>query len=268
MTEFCLDGGAMFGIVPKNLWEKKIPADEHNRIPMKSRSLLIQGNNKNILVDTGCGTKFNDKLKKIYGISGNQPDIAQQFNKYGINKFDITDVILTHLHFDHCGGAVETAGGQLVPSFPNATYHVQEKQWGNSITPTIRERGSYFENDFLPLLEHGVLNIITENKSPFKDIDMIISNGHTPGQILPLIKGNNKKMLFSGDMFPTSAHIRETWHMGYDINPATIIEEKTEILFKAVEEEWILFFEHDPVEVAARLKRVGRNVEISETFEF
>ena len=264
MSEFCLDGGAMFGIVPKSLWSKKIPADEQNRIPMKSRSLLIQSDTKNILVDTGCGDKMNDKQKKIYGISEYQSQITDQFKENGIDKNDITDVILTHLHFDHCGGATVKIDNKFEPAYPNAVYHVHKDQWENALSPTIRERGSYFKNDFIPLIEHDVLNILNNDDSPFENIDLLISNGHTRGQLHPVIKGDNQSLFYCGDLVPTYAHIRETWHMGYDINPVVIIEEKIEILNKAIEQGWIMFFEHDPVYAAARLKFEGNGVDISE----
>lgn len=264
MGSFLLDGGAMFGVVPKVLWEKKIPADAKNRIPMKGRALLLKGSKKNILVDTGCGSKLDSKYRKIYGIEELPTDTSTLLADVGISENDITDVILTHLHFDHAGGATRNIGGDIVPSFPNARYYVHKDQWETALSPTERERASYFPENYMPLKEKGVLTLLDDGENPIDGIEFCISNGHTKGQILPIIKCESKALFYCGDLIPTSAHIPVAWHMGYDNYPTQIIKEKKEILDRAVRENWVLFFEHDPLISSATLKKTEKGVELFE----
>lgn len=263
MGSFLLDGGAMFGMVPKVLWAQKIPADENNKIPMKGRALLIKGKNRNILIDTGCGTKFDDKTAKIYGMDGVQPDIATQLEKAGVRDSDITDVVLTHLHFDHAGGATKYCDGKVIPTFRNATYYVHKAQWETALLPSPKDKASYFPENYIPLQENGVLQILEDGENPFEDIEFIISNGHTTGQLLPVIKSELKALFYCGDLIPTSAHIPIAWHMGYDNYPIQIIEEKKAVLERAFRQNWTLFFEHDPKIAACTLKKTDRGIELS-----
>lgn len=255
LGDFVLDGGAMFGVVPKILWEKKIPADKNNFIPMKSRSLLIQGNGKNILVDNGPGNKLSEKMKKNYRINDLTTDIEAMLSKHQLTCDDITDVIITHFHFDHAGGSTIIKDNNVAPTFPAAKYYVQKSQFEAAINPGIKEAGSYFEENFLPLGKSGVLIILDGPFELFDGIEILISNGHTPGQQHPLVKGKEASLFYCADLIPTSAHVPIPWHMAYDNEPLSIIKEKQEILSRALLENWILFFEHDPVVAAASVKK-------------
>ncbi|NOY69691.1 MAG: MBL fold metallo-hydrolase [Deltaproteobacteria bacterium] len=256
---FFLDGGAMFGIIPKPLWERLIPADEKNRIPMTTRCLLISGNGKNILVDAGIGDKLSGKLVKRYGItrSGSPSELL---GGLGIDATDITDVVLTHLHFDHTGGATRfDKDGNAVCAFPNAIYHVQKAQWEFAHSPCLRDEGSYLPENFLPLENAGVLNLIDGPVDGlFPGIDILVSHGHTPGQQHVLLPGlesvKGSALFFASDLVPTSAHIPLIWHMAYDNNPLDLISEKKAVLSRAAADDWVICFGHDPDNAAARVK--------------
>jgi glyoxylase-like metal-dependent hydrolase (beta-lactamase superfamily II) len=255
MDRFLLDGGAMFGVVPKNLWEKKIPADAMNRIPMLARSLVIRGNGRTILIDTGIGDKLPDKFRKIYDIQTLVSTMADRLSPFGLTVNDFTDVILTHLHFDHAGGSTDRVNGNVVATFPNAVYHIQQTQWELACHPSVRDRSSYIPDNFMPLLEQKMLNFIDGPVIDFFDgIDLIVTDGHTQGQHHPLIKGDAHSLFFCADLIPTSAHIPIAWHMGYDNHPLDIMDEKETILSRALNENWILCFEHDPVVAAASVR--------------
>lgn len=280
---FFLDGGAMFGIIPKPLWEKMIPADEKNRIPMTSRSLLISGNGKNILVDAGIGDKLSDKLVKRYGITraGSAGDILGALpGGGGMRPEDITDVVLTHLHFDHTGGATRfNIDGNAVPAFPNAIYHVQKAQWEFALSPSLRDEGSYLLENFIPLENAGVLNLIDGPVAGlFPGIDILVSHGHTPGQQHVLVSGQvsgpvltpvliqGPPLFFAADLVPTSAHIPLIWHMAYDNNPLDLILEKKAILARAAAEDWVVCFPHDPDNAATRVRTdVNGRIVVGET---
>ncbi len=268
MGAFLLDGGAMFGVVPKVLWANKIPPDDNNRIPMRSRSLLLKGEKRNILIDTGCGNKLNDKLKGIYGINEIQPDVDGQLQDVGLNKNEITDIILTHLHFDHAGGATEYQNGSIVPSFKNATYYVHKDQWETALFPSERDTASYFPENYIPLKDTGVIKILEDGENPFEDIEFLVSNGHTKGQLLPLVTSSSTALFYCGDLIPTSAHIPVAWHMGYDNYPLTIIKEKKNILERAYNEKWNLFFEHDPVVSACTVKKNKKGIVLDKIVSF
>lgn len=261
MCDFLLDGGAMFGVVPKPLWEAKIPADMKNRIPLKARSLLLCGHGRTILVDTGCGTKFSEKELAIYGVTATRsPDEA--LRDHGLSTSDVTDVILTHLHFDHAGGSTFLRDGKAVPTFPNATYYTQKRQLNWAKSPTLRDRASFFPENWVPMEKSGQLTVLDGDALPLKGIELLFSDGHTFGQQLPLIHGESSALLYCGDLIPTSAHIPVPWHMGYDNQPLVIMAEKERILKEAAEKGWILFFEHDPAIAAATLKMGRKGVEM------
>lgn len=260
--KFAIDGGAMFGVIPKILWERKIPGDDKNLIPMQARSLLIQGKGKNILVDTGIGNKLSEKLKKIYKVDLDSTNINMSLSKLGLTRNDITDVIITHLHFDHAGGSTSIMDGKAVPTFQNATYYIQKKQWEIANNPSVRDRASCMKENFMPLEEAGVLKLIDGPQEIFEGIDIIVTNGHTPGQQHPLIKGKTKPLFFCADLIPTSAHLPIPWSMAYDNFPMALINEKEKLLTRAFKENWILFFEHDPYIAAASIKQGEKNIEI------
>ena len=264
---FYTDGGAMFGVVPKTLWEKKIPPDKENRIPMRAVSLLIKGKGRNILVDTGYGTKLSEKLKKNYGITG-FPDMDASLSKHGLTSNDITDVFITHLHFDHTGGATCTRDNKVVPSFPNAVYYIHQDQWKAALQPNLRDRSSYIDDNYLPLENKGMLQLTDGSENLFPGIEIIVTHGHTPGQQHLLIKGDpvgvQASLFFCADLMPTAAHIPIAWNMAYDLDPLAIMQEKTKLLKRAIKENWILFFEHDPYITAARITEKNKKIILSE----
>jgi glyoxylase-like metal-dependent hydrolase (beta-lactamase superfamily II) len=259
---FFLDGGAMFGVVPKILWERKIQADEKNFIPMKARSLLIRGNGKNILVDTGPGRKLSEKMKKQYGIDDFSTDANEALSKYGLSCDDITDIIITHLHFDHAGGSTIIENGNAVPAFKNAKYYLQKSQFEAAINPGPGETSNYAKEDFMPLEESGVLKMLSGGPMFSEGIEIIVTNGHTTGQQHTLITGESASLFFCADLIPTSAHILLSWRAAYDNYPLTIMKEKEEILSRAIKDNWILFFEHDPFIAAATIRQGSKSMEV------
>jgi glyoxylase-like metal-dependent hydrolase (beta-lactamase superfamily II) len=251
---FSLDGGAMFGVVPWVFWSKLIAPDERQRIALAARCWLIRGNGKNILVDDGNGTKWNDKLKDIYKLDYSSGDLLSSLKHAGLGPEDITDVILTHLHFDHAGGSTTLVNGELVPTFPKARYFVQKKHWELSEHPTEKDRGSFMRDDFVPLMNHGVLELVDGEGELFPGIELLVTNGHTQAQQLPKISDGKTTMLFCCDLLPTTAHLPWPYVMGYDVRPLVTLEEKRKILTRAYDEHWILFLEHDPIVAAITMK--------------
>ena len=264
---FRLDGGAMFGIIPKPLWEQKSPADDRNRIDLATRVLLIEGKNRKILVDTGNGDKWSDKYRDIYKIDAGDQTLVDSLESRDISPDDITDVILTHLHFDHAGGATTLDKDEPVPTFPNATYYVQELNWKWANDPTEKDAGSYRTENFLPLRNHGVLELVRGEVEIFPGIHLIVCDGHTEGQQLPLISDKNQTLFYCGDLIPTTAHLSIPWVMGYDNFPLTTIEEKKDYLSRAVEENWTLLLEHDPNTVAITVRREDGKYRIKQTVQ-
>ncbi|MFN7453180.1 MAG: MBL fold metallo-hydrolase [Pseudobdellovibrionaceae bacterium] len=252
---FGLDGGAMFGTVPKVLWEKEIPADDKNRIPMEARALLLKGTDRKIVIDTGNGgdfiAKYGEKLGKkfaeMYNINPEGPSLLKSIESYGLKAEDITEVILTHLHFDHAGGATTEKNGKLVPTFPKATYYVQAENLETARKPNIREKASYFPANFEPLVESGQLKILHGPQiNLLPGVSVQLSQGHTRGQQIVKISDDKNTMVYCADLIPTSAHVKLAWIMGYDLDPLTLIEEKRQLLEEATAKKWYLFFEHDP----------------------
>jgi glyoxylase-like metal-dependent hydrolase (beta-lactamase superfamily II) len=251
---FSLDGGAMFGIVPWVFWSRLNPPDERQRIELAARCWLMKGNGKTILVDDGNGTKWNDKLKDIYKLDNSSGDLISSLSKHGVSPSDVTDVILTHLHFDHAGGSTTVVNGKLVPTFPKAKYYVQKKHWDLSQQPTDKDRGSFISDDFVPLMEHGMLELVDGEFELFPGIELLVCNGHTTAQQLPKISDGTTTMLFCCDLVPTTSHVPWPYVMAYDVRPLVTIEEKKRILGRAYEQRWILFLEHDPATEAITLK--------------
>lgn len=263
---FGLDGGAMFGTVPKVLWEKSNPPDDKNRISMEARALLLKSKNRNIVIDTGnggdfvakYGEKLGTKFSEMYGLDKSGPSLEKSLKSHGLSFSDITDVILTHLHFDHAGGATTEIGGKLVPTFPKAKYYVQKANLETATKPNIREKASYFAANFQPLIDAGVLQLLDgDKKDLLPGISVQVSNGHTRGQQTVLVSDGKQNLLYCGDVIPTSSHVRLAWIMGYDLDPLTLIAEKTDLLKKAASEKWILYFEHDPYCDAATVLTQG-----------
>ena len=266
---FRLDGGAMFGVVPKVLWEKKSPADEKNRIQMATNCLLLSGDNKNILIDAGIGYKSDEKFAKIFAIDYSEYDLNRSLQNLGITHDAITDVILTHLHFDHTGGATQiNDNGQVLPTFPKAKYYVQKSQLEWAKNPLEKDRASFLKENFQPLEEADQLVVLEKAGELFPGIELILVDGHTRAQQLVLIHGDERTMLFGGDLVPTASHLPVPWVMGYDNEPIKTIQEKKEILGRAVHENWLLFFEHDPEIRCVRVKEGEKGYEVDEVIEF
>lgn len=250
---FSLDGGAMFGIIPKPLWQSSNPSDEMNRIKLFTRNLLLVSDSKKILVDTGIGEFWDEKFKRIYDLDYFISE-SNNLNKLNINHEEITDVILTHLHFDHTGGSTKFENGKWIPTYPNAKYHIQQKHFEWALNPSERDRGSFIKERFLPLAEEGLLNLKSEITFD-NEIEFIIVNGHTFSQQLVKISDGSQTLLYCGDLLPLSTHIQLPYVMSYDLQPLVTVQEKKDILQKAIERNWMLFFEHDPFHVAATVSK-------------
>ncbi|HEX9007579.1 MAG TPA: MBL fold metallo-hydrolase [Bacteroidota bacterium] len=252
---FALDGGAMFGVVPRPLWQKTNPPDERNRINMATRPLLLVGDSRALLVDTGNGSKFSQKLAEIYRLEAPADAMSAALARHGLTPADITDVILTHLHFDHAGGStVRTAGG-IIPAFPNARYVVQRDHWQAACNPTERDRASFFADDFLPLREAGVLEFTDGEGELFPGIRLRLFHGHTRAMQVPLISDGDASLLYCADLVPMAPHVQLPWIMGYDLRPLVTLEEKRATLTAAAEEGWTLALEHDPAVEAVTVTR-------------
>lgn len=260
---FGLDGGAMFGTVPKVLWEKTNPPDDHNRIDMEARALFLDGGHggRRILIDCGIGgdfipkygQKLGAKFAEMYSV-GASSGVENSLKSLGLSTDDITDVILTHLHFDHCGGATRWSEkeGRLVPTFPRARYYVQKRNLETARTPNVREKASYFGANFEPLFEAGAMEIVDGPREELlPGVSVSISDGHTSGQQIVRVSDGSTALVYCGDLIPTSTHVRLAWVMGYDLRPLDLIEEKRVLLERAAAEGWYLFFEHDPYMDAA-----------------
>lgn len=262
---FKLDGGAMFGVVPKTLWNKHNPADENNRCTWAMRCLLIEDDGKLILIDTGLGNKQDQKFFGHYDLHGDA-SLISSIRNFGYDVTDVTDVILTHLHFDHVGGAVQYSRdkSQLLPTFPNAVYWSNEAHWEWAVDPNPREKASFLKENILPLKESGQLDFIEKGISPFTNIDFIHVNGHTEQMMLPVIEYKNQKIIYAADLLPSSYHIPLAWIMSYDMRPLVTMQEKQEILQKAASEKYIIMFEHDPVFEAAIVEQTEKGIVVRE----
>ncbi len=261
---FALDGGAMFGIIPKPLWGRTNPADEMNRITLGARLLLLQSDSKKILVDTGIGSDWDDKFRRIYNVDQSEKSLQSSLAKQNIKHEDITDVILTHLHFDHTGGSTKLVDGKWIPAFPNAKYYVQKKHFEWAKGPSERDRGSFIPERFLPLNEHGVLELL-DNKLEFDDeIEFILINGHTFSQQMIKISDSSNTVLYCADLMPCTSHIPIPYIMSYDLQPLMTLQEKKDTLAKAVEGEWKLFFEHDPFTAMVTVQQTNKGFAVKE----
>jgi len=264
-SEFSLDGGAMFGIVPKPIWEREAPSDALNRIDMVTRSLLLCSDEKKILIDTGNGTKWEEKYRDIYNIDTSRYNIENSLTKYGFSADDITDIINTHLHFDHAGGNTKIDDGSIVPTFPNAKYWVTKEHWELANHPSQKDSGSFIEHDWKVLAENGMIETVNGNEPFIKGIDSYITQGHTAGLLHPMISDGTKTLFYGADIFPLAAHISIPWVMAYDVQPVVTMKEKEILLPKMQDEEWILFLEHDPKIQACTVQQDGKHFKMNES---
>lgn len=262
---FKLDGGAMFGVVPKALWQKTNPADAQNRIEMAARSLLIEDGNRLILIDTGMGNKQSDKFFGHYGLWGDH-SLDRSLKTHGFHRDDITDVFFTHLHFDHCGGAiVRNPKGFYEPAFKNARFWSHKDHWKWATKPNVREKASFLPENILPIEESGQLNVLDSSHTPL-GFDVLLVDGHTEKQMLPLLNYKGKRILFAADLIPTAGHLPIPYVMGYDTRPLLSLQEKEKILGDAVKEDTLLFLEHDPHHMLISLIQTEKGVRMKESF--
>jgi glyoxylase-like metal-dependent hydrolase (beta-lactamase superfamily II) len=272
---FKLDGGAMFGVVPKSMWNKLNPADENNMCSWALRCLLVEDEGKLILIDNGMGNKQDAKFFGHYYLHGDDT-LDKSLAHHGFTKDDITDVFLTHLHFDHCGGSIIRDGEKLVPAFKNATYWSNEQHWQWATKPNDRERASFLKENILPIKESGQLQFIavTENDigettaTPLsKNFSVKTANGHTGAMMLPVIKYKEKTIVYMADLLPSVAHIPLPYVMGYDMFPLTTLNEKKIFLIEALENNYTLFFEHDPVNECCNLQMTEKGIRQKDVFK-
>lgn len=260
------DGGAIFGVVPKVMWQKQYSCNEDNYCNFSMRCLLIKTQGKLILIDTGIGNKQSEKFFSFHHLNGDD-SLKGSFKKAGISLSEVTDVILTHLHFDHCGGAVSKDNkGVFEPTFPNANYWTTKGQWDNFNNPNVREGSVYFKENIYPILDRGKLNFIEENTFLTPDIEMRIFNGHTKGQIIPVINYNNKTLIYTADLIPVMASIPEAWVAAYDADPVTSMLEKRALMKEACENNYYLFFEHDLYNECCDLELTDKGVKGKDSF--
>ncbi len=244
-----LDGGAMFGVVPKPLWERRIPADERNRIPLALRCLLIEAPDALVLVDTGIGNKDDEKFREIYGVDngGTPTRLEDAIRAAGHSPADVDIVLNTHLHFDHAGGdALREPDGRIRPAFPAATYVVQEKELSFAGRQNERIRASYTEQNYEPITEAGLWRLVDGEADVVEGVSVLPTPGHTPHHHSIIIRSAGETGCFLADLVPTSAHLPLPWIMGYDLEPLVTLETKRDLLDRATREEWLLFFQHDP----------------------
>jgi len=263
---FKLDGGAMFGVVPKSLWQRTNPADENNLCTWANRLLLIEDGKRLILVDTALGDKQDAKFFGHYHPHGDDT-IDKSLAKYGFHRDDITDVFLTHLHFDHCGGAIKREGDKLIPAFKNAKYWSNESHWEWATNPNPREKASFLKENILPIKESGQLNFVQGNQ--FDDTDIVVryAHGHTESMMLPQIEYKGKTILYMADLLPSVGHIPLPYVMSYDVRPLVTMQERQEYWREAVEKEYILFFEHDPINECCTLQHTEKGIRVKDIFK-
>lgn len=246
-----LDGGSMFGSVPKPLWSRTNPADERNRIRLAMRCLLLRGHGRTVLVDVGLGDKLSDKLRDIYRIEP-EPSLEHSLAALGVGPGDVTDIVLTHLHFDHAGGSTRRGAGGLEPTFPSARYHLQRRNWDNAHAPNPRERASYMPENYDALESHGVLSLWDGPQRPWPGVETILVDGHTRGQQVVRVEGGGNVAWFVADLIPTAAHVRIPYVMGYDVAAIETMQEKRALLVRATQEGAWIVLEHDPDTALAR----------------
>ncbi|PLX13632.1 MAG: MBL fold metallo-hydrolase [Marinilabiliales bacterium] len=266
-SNFKIDGGAMFGVVPKVLWSSKYPADENNLCNWALRSLLIDTGERVILIDNGYGDKQSEKFFSHVHLNGGE-GLEGALQKYGYSPDDITDMVLTHLHADHCGGGVkynkDKTGFEL--TFKNAIYWVSKPHWKWAMNPNKQEGAAFLEENLMPMLHSGHLKFIEKDTELYPGINIRLYNGHTFGQMIPFINTGDKTVVFMADLIPSTAHIPLVWNMAYDVSPMEMLQEKEDFLNEAAENNYILFFQHDIFNECARVQKTDKGVRLKETF--
>ena len=266
---FKLDGGAMFGVVPKSIWQKTNPADDKNMISMSMRCMLIEDGNRLTLIDTGIGNKQSDKFFGYYYLFGDF-SLDVSLAKHGFHRDDITDVFLTHLHFDHCGGSIQWNKDKTgyEPAFKNARFWSNQRHWDWAVNPNPREKASFLQENIQPIKESGQLNFLHLNAKDYVGFDVLFKDGHTEKQMLPKIEYQGKTVVFMADLLPTAGHIPLPYVMGYDTRPLLTLKEKEAFLKEAADKEFYLFLEHDAYNELITVKHTEKGVRLKETFNF
>jgi glyoxylase-like metal-dependent hydrolase (beta-lactamase superfamily II) len=262
-----LDGGAMFGVVPKVMWSKLYPCDENNLCNWSMRCLLIVDGDRRILIDCGIGDKQPEKFLSNYYLNG-EDTLEKSLEAYGFTTDDITDVLLTHLHFDHAGGAIRWNADKtgLIPAFKNAAYHTSRQQWEWATSPNNREKASFLKENILPIKETGRLHLIENDSELFPNISVRLFNGHTDGQVIPFIHCGGKTIVYMADLLPSAAHIPLPYVMSYDTRPLITLTEKEAFMAEAAEKGYVLFFEHDIQNECCTVQATEKGVRLKETF--
>ena len=255
-----LDGGAMFGVIPKPMWEKKVPADPRNRITLAMNCLLILAGGKRILVETGAGDKFGERFREMYALEG--PNLIPQLRGHSLKPEDIDIVVNTHLHFDHCSGNTRIENGKAVPTFPNARYIVHKDEFEHAKNPTERDRASYFPDNFMPLEAAGKLSLIGDDRVIAPGVELIRTPGHNADMMCVRLHGGGKVAFLFDDLIPMTTHLSLPWIMGYDLYPLQTLENKKKWIPQVVQGEWLALFVHDPHVPAAYLREREGKIEI------
>jgi glyoxylase-like metal-dependent hydrolase (beta-lactamase superfamily II) len=262
-----LDGGAMFGVVPKSIWNKSYPSDENNLCNWAMRCLLVVDGDRKILIDNGIGDKQDEKFLKHYYLNGDAT-LENSLAIPGYSPDDITDMFLTHLHFDHCGGSIKKVGEfDFEPTFKNATYWISKPQWEWATSPNRREKASFLKENIFPIQESGQLKIIEEETEIFPGFKVKIFNGHTDGQMIPHISYKGKTIVFMADLLPSTAHVPLPYIMAYDTRPLITLQDKERFFEEAIKNDYILFFEHDLYNECCTLEMTEKGIRVKETFD-
>ncbi len=256
-----LDGGAMFGVVPKTLWQKKTTPDESNRIPLALNCLLVKAGGKNVLIDTGCGDKYSPKEIQIYRIQ-HDTTLLGELRRFGVKPEDVDIVINTHLHFDHCGGNTVMAGEEAVPAFPNAIHYVQRKEFDDANHPNERTRATYFAHNWMPIVQRRQFIVLDEDREIVPGISVVNTPGHTLGHQSIRIASGGRTLFYIADLCPTAAHVPLPWIMGYDLHPMTTLETRHKIYRQAIDGQWLILFEHEPHHPAGYLREKDGKIEL------
>ena len=265
---FKLDGGAMFGVVPKSIWQKTNPADANNMCTWAMRCMLVEEGNRLILIDTGIGNKQEEKFFSHFYLHGDDT-LEKSLAAKGFSTSDITDVFLTHLHFDHCGGAVIRKEGQLVPAFKNAVYWSNEKHWDWAVHPNEREKASFLKENILPLQESGQLKFVSGDQGLefTKDFSVRFAFGHTDAMMLPQLRYKDRTIIYAADLLPSTGHIPLPYVMSYDMFPLQTLQEKKAFLEEAATGDYVLYLEHDPVNECCTVQQTEKGIRLKETFK-
>ena len=269
ITNFKIDGGAMFGVIPKVLWSRVYDSDENNLCNWALRSLLADTGERVILIDNGYGDKQNEKFFSHVHLNGGY-GLEGALRKAGYEFGDVTDVVLTHLHADHCGGGIKrnNEGNGFELTFPNAIYWVSRAQWKLALNPNIREADAFLEENLMPMMDSGHLRFIDNEIELYPGFSIRIVNGHTPGQIIPVIDFNGTTIVFMADLIPSTAHVPLVWNMSYDTNPLVTMEEKKRMLEECLEKKFVLFFQHDLTTECCTLKHTPKGIRVDKKFNF